>query len=106
MQETDLVMETLRILEAQQCNGHARVKLGTAVADPSTFQDIFTEYSKGTYFEQVDLEVDAIDPVITCDCGYRAAPRNPDELDQCPACGAVPELEQGTEFKVIVPKQR
>ncbi|MDY6765960.1 MAG: hydrogenase maturation nickel metallochaperone HypA [Candidatus Nanohaloarchaea archaeon] len=106
MQETDLVMELMRRLEQQQVNGHATVKLGTAVADPDTFQDIFSRFSRGTYFEHVELDVDPVDPVIACECGYRATPRSPDELDRCPACGGTPELEQGTEFEVIVPDKR
>ncbi|MDY6769967.1 MAG: hydrogenase/urease maturation nickel metallochaperone HypA [Candidatus Nanohaloarchaea archaeon] len=103
MQETDLVLELLQELERQQCNGHAKVRLGTALADPDTFQDIFATYSRGTYFEEVDLEVEPVDPVIACDCGYEAAPRSPRELDECPSCGGTPELAEGVEFDIQVP---
>lgn len=96
-------MELIRALEQRQCNGHAKVKLGTALADPETFRSIFTRFSKGTYFEHVDLEVEAVDPMISCACGYRAVPRSPEAVSRCPACGEEPRLERGTEFEVLEP---
>ncbi|MCJ7479144.1 MAG: hydrogenase maturation nickel metallochaperone HypA [Candidatus Nanohaloarchaeota archaeon QJJ-7] len=103
MQETDLVMNLMRELEQRQCNGHAKVKLGTALADPAKFQDIFSNFSRGTYFESLNLEIETVDPVISCSCGYRASPRSPEELSICPVCGGEPELEQGIEFEILEP---
>lgn len=103
MHETELVMELMEELEQRQCNGHAEVKLGRALADPSTFRHIFSRFSRGTYFEHVNLDVDAVDPVIACECGYRGVPRGPDDLSACPRCGARPALEQGTEFEIVEP---
>ncbi|MDY6773647.1 MAG: hydrogenase maturation nickel metallochaperone HypA [Candidatus Nanohaloarchaea archaeon] len=103
MQETNLVMNLIRTLEQKQCNGHAKVKLGTALADPTKFQSIFSSFSRGTYFEHVDLEIETVDPVVSCSCGYRAAPRSPEDLSTCPSCGGEPELEHGTEFEIVEP---
>ncbi len=106
MQETDLVMQLLETLERRQCNGHARVRLGTGIADPDTFRDIYTEFSRGTYFEHVDLDVEPVDPAIRCGCGYGGPLRNAAHLHACPACGAEPELVHGTEFEVLEPEPR
>lgn len=103
MQETDLVMRLLETLERRQCNGHARVRLGTALADPATFRSIYTEFSRGTYFENVSLDLDTVDPAIRCDCGYAAPLDDPAHLSTCPACGGEPTLVRGTEFEVLEP---
>lgn len=102
--ETELVMELLETLERRQCNGHATVRLGTALADPDTFADIFTEFSRGTYFEHVGLDVEVVDPVISCGCGYRARPTDPAQLSRCPRCGGRPDLVRGTEFEILEPE--
>ncbi len=105
MQETDLVIELIEELSNRQCNGHAKVRLGTALADPDKFKNIFSHYSRGTYFEQVDLELEEIYPVIQCSCGYTATVTSPDMLSApCPKCGGEPQLEHGTEFEIVEPE--
>lgn len=104
MRETDLVMQLIETLRQRGCNGHASVRLGRALADPATFADIFAEFSRGTYFEYVDLEVEAVDPEITCSCGYSGPVTGPDDVSACPRCGATPELARGTEFEIIEPE--
>ncbi|MFB6076817.1 MAG: hydrogenase maturation nickel metallochaperone HypA [Candidatus Nanohaloarchaea archaeon] len=104
MRETDLVMELLETLRQRECNGHASVRLGTAIADPATFDDIFTRFSRGTYFEHVDLDIHPVDPAITCDCGYTGPVTSPDKISRCPRCGGTPDLSRGTEFEVVEPR--
>lgn len=105
MQETDLVLELIEELSRRDCNGHARVRLGTAIADPDKFKHIFSHYSRGTYFENVTLELEEIPPEITCSCGYTARATRPDMLRQCPQCQRPPELSAGTEFEVVEPEK-
>jgi Zn finger protein HypA/HybF involved in hydrogenase expression len=106
MQETDLVMKLIEELSHRQCNGHAKVRLGTALADPEKFRDIFHHYSRGTYFEEVDLDLEVVYPEVQCACGYRAAVTSPDMLSAaCPQCGGDPQLQRGTEFEIIEPEE-
>ncbi len=104
MCETDLVLDLLRTLQRRDCNGHARVRLGTARADPDRFRQIFDRYARGTYFEHVDLEVEEEDPVVACSCGYEAVPATPAALQHCPRCTETPELVAGTAFDVVEPE--
>lgn len=104
MQETELVMDLMRELSRRDCNGHAKVRLGTALADPDRFHEIFAHYARGTYFEQVDLEIEEIPPAVQCSCGYRAYARTPDHLSVCPRCRNTPQLYQGTEFAILEPE--
>lgn len=103
MQETDLVLELIEELSRRECNGHAKIRLGTALADPDKFKDIFSHYSRGTYFENVALDVEEVAPQITCDCGYQAPAIRPEMLSTCPNCRNTPRLSQGTEFEIIEP---
>lgn len=105
MQETDLVLKLIEELSRSECNGHARVRLGTALADPDKFRDIFSHYSRGTYFENIDLELETVYPEIQCECGYRDGQPSPELLSSCPRCGGTPELSKGTEFEILVPEQ-
>lgn len=105
MQETDLVLKLIEELSRRECNGHARVRLGTALADPDKFKDIFSQYSRGTYFENIDLELDEVYPEIQCSCGYHDSAPSPDMLSSCPQCGGTPELSSGTEFEIMEPDQ-
>lgn len=106
MQETDLVLELIEELSKRECNGHAKVRLGTALADPDKFRQIFTHYSRGTYFEQVDLQLEEVNPEMECRCGHRIKVTSPAMLSSpCPNCNGTPELVHGTEFEVIEPEQ-
>ncbi|MDY6776542.1 MAG: hydrogenase maturation nickel metallochaperone HypA [Candidatus Nanohaloarchaea archaeon] len=104
MQETDMVMELLQVLERRQCNGHAHVRLGRALADPDKFRNIFSRFSRGTYFENVNLDIEPVEPVVSCSCGYQGIPRSADELTTCPRCGGEPRLEEGDEFEIVEPE--
>lgn len=107
MQETDLVIKLIEELSERGCNGHAKIRLGTALADPEKFRDIFSHYSRGTYFEQVDLEVEEVAPVIQCTCGYTAPVTSTEMLSaSCPHCGDQPQLAHGTEFDIIEPQKQ
>lgn len=106
MQETDLVLELIETLSERNCNGHARVRLGTALADPDRFRKIFSHYSRGTYFEEINLDLEPVPPVISCSCGFEGPVRSPEMVSQCPSCGEQPALEHGTEFEVLEPPQR
>lgn len=107
MQETDLVMKLIEELSHRGCNGHAKVRLGTALADPDKFKNIFNHYSRGTYFENVDLQLEEVYPVIQCECGYTAHVMSPDMLsDPCPQCGGTPELQHGKEFEILEPEEQ
>lgn len=103
MQETELVMDLFESLERRECNGHATVRMGTALADPAKFRRIFSRFSRGTYYEELELDLEEVDPVISCSCGYRGVPSSAAELSECPRCGGNPELEKGTEFEVVEP---
>ena len=103
MRETDMVLHLMEELSRRDCNGHAKVRLGLARGDPDRFQTIFSHYSRGTYFEHVDLQLDAVKPEIQCDCGYRAVVTHPKLLSHCPVCGDTPELAQGAEFDIVEP---
>ncbi len=105
MQETDLVLQLIEELSRRECNGHAKLRLGTALADPDKFKDIFSHYSRGTYFENVDLELEEVYPVVQCQCGYENTAPSADVVSSCPQCGGVPELVQGTEFDILEPGQ-
>lgn len=104
MCETDLVIRLMEELSRRDCNGHATVRLGEARADPDTFSSIFAHYARGTYFENVDLDVEVVEPVVACSCGYRTTPTNTRMLQQCPRCSRTPQLMQGNEFAIIEPK--
>lgn len=103
MRETDLVMDLMRELSRRDCNGHATVRLGTALADPARFRSIFTHYARGTYFEQVDLEIEEEQPVVACPCGYREEAPRADALERCPYCAGATYLLNGNEFEVLEP---
>lgn len=104
MQETNLVMQLIEELSRRECNGHAKVRLGRARASPAKFKEIFNHYSRGTYFEQVDLAIEEVPPIIGCECGYNALVTAPAMLSEpCPECGGEPELRQGMEFDILEP---
>lgn len=107
MQETNLVMKLIEELSNRDCNGHAKVRIGTALADPDKFKKIFRHYSRGTYFENIDLQLEEVFPTIRCnDCGNAAPVTSPDMLSTpCPECGGRPELQHGTEFEILEPKE-
>lgn len=106
MQETDLVLELIEELSKRQCNGHACVRLGTGIADPQKFLEIYDRYATGTYFEQVDLELQTVAPEIQCSCSsIDKRVETPEELSEtCPHCGEVPKLVHGTEFDILEPE--
>lgn len=104
MRETELVMQTMEELNRRTCNGHIKIKMGTAEADEDRFRDIFDRFSRGTYFETMDLEIESVTNTVACECGY-ARPLNTDSYlptRNCPRCGETLRIK-GEDFTIVEP---
>lgn len=104
--EANLAMDALQELRRRDCNGHVRFRLGEARVDPETFCRVFERFSRGTYFEDTAVEVETVEPVFACGCGYRRCVRQQAYLDDpmCPRCQDRMEMEQGHEFEIVEPR--
>lgn len=104
--EANLAMDALQELRRRDCNGHVRFRLGEARVDPETFCRVFDRFSRGTYFEDTAVEIETVEPVLACGCGYRRQVRQQAYLDdrRCPRCRERMEMEQGQEFEIVEPR--
>jgi Zn finger protein HypA/HybF involved in hydrogenase expression len=104
--ETELVMHTLQELKQRDCNGHVKIKVGSAGARISRFKRIFRRFAEGTYFEDIDLQISSVPTVISCRCGYqrRLGPRSYVSGRSCPRCQGRMEVRQGDEFEILEPQ--
>ncbi|MDY6778634.1 MAG: hydrogenase/urease maturation nickel metallochaperone HypA [Candidatus Nanohaloarchaea archaeon] len=104
--ETELVMRTIEELNRRQCNGHVKLELGSAIASVERFRKIFERFSEGTYFEEMDVEIDEVPSVVACSCGYRRkiGSRGYIPHGNCPRCGRLLDLERGGEFRILEPE--
>ncbi|MCJ7450479.1 MAG: hydrogenase/urease maturation nickel metallochaperone HypA [Candidatus Nanohaloarchaeota archaeon QJJ-9] len=106
MSETERVLEIIQELNRRDCNGHAKIKLGRAVAKPERFRKIFERYSRGTYFEKVDLDIEEVPIQLGCGCGYWRIIKPEDEVNSpsCPRCGNELSIEKGNEVEIVKPE--
>lgn len=105
MEETELVMQTMEELNRRTCNGHIKIRMGTATADPDQFRSIFERFSAGTYFETMEMEIEHVRSQLACECGYRRALSTDAYIPamDCPRCGNALEID-GDEFTIIEPQ--
>jgi len=108
MKEANLAMQALEELNRRECNGHVKFRLGLAHADPDRFQRVFKRFSRGTYFEETAVQIETVEPVVSCGCGYRRQMAQGSYLHDasCPRCGGRLEFEHGHEFEILEPQQR
>lgn len=99
-------MRALQELRRRDCNGHVRFRLGMARVDPERFRRVFEHFSRGTYFEDTALELETVEPVMACGCGYRRSVSRQAYLGdaRCPRCRDRMELERGDEFEIVEPR--
>ncbi|MDY6771397.1 MAG: hydrogenase/urease maturation nickel metallochaperone HypA [Candidatus Nanohaloarchaea archaeon] len=106
MKEAQLAMRALEELNRRECNGHVRFRVGRARVRPEKFRNAFKRFSRGTYFEDTRIEIETVQPVAGCDCGYnrRLSRRSYLPEAECPRCGDQLTLQQGEEFEIVEPQ--
>jgi len=99
-------MKTLEELNRRECNGHLKLRMGNAVASPYRFRKIFRKFSEGTYFEQMDLEIEEVAASLSCsECGYKRRIESDSYVYSfsCPRCREELSLKEGQEFEIVEP---
>lgn len=91
----------------ENCNGHAKIKLGHLVADPDKFKTLFRLFTRGTELDHVQLDIEDIPPKVSCDCGFSGQITLPSHVRSasCPRCKKKVDIVQGREFKIVYPPQ-
>lgn len=103
--EAYLAMHTIQELNKRECAGKVKLKLGRALTDSKRFKRIFRCYSRGTFFEDVIIEIEEVPVEVSCDCGYSRKLGRGGYVDRenCPRCGSPLVISQGDEFEIVEP---
>ena len=90
-------------LSRTSTNGKARIEVNSSVCSPEEFESLFSYFTKGTILERIDLNVEGIDPVATCGCGYSDKIEGEhDGYTKCPSCGRFAEVRD-PDYRILEP---
>lgn len=100
-----LAMHTMQELNRRDCAGKVRLKLGKAITDSERFKRVFKRYSRGTFYEDVSLEIEEVPVELSCGCGYsrNVGGRSYVHREECPRCGSPLTVSKGDEFEIVEP---
>lgn len=89
------------------CNGHAKIKLGHLIADSEEFRVLFNLFTSGTELDHVQLDIEDIPPKVSCDCGFSGEMKLPSHVRSasCPQCKSKVDIVQGREFEIVYPSK-
>lgn len=97
-----LAMQTMRELNKKDCVDKVRLRIGRALTTPERFRRVFERFSEGTFFEDVELEIEEVPVKVSCDCGYsRKVSEGYFHRKECPRCNSSLYYSEGEEFEII-----
>lgn len=83
--------------------GNVQIKLNSEVSSPREFKNLFQYFTRGTYLEHIDLEVEQFKPRIECGCGFTSTVESLDKgYAKCPKCGKFAEINDHS-YEIIHP---
>lgn len=100
--EVYLVWNVIEELSVRGCIQGFRLRLGEEVMSSHVFKNIFEEFTRGTIFENVDMDIEEVSPMFKCGCGYwrRGKGLKMDDMS-CPRCKQELEMFKGNEFELL-----
>ncbi len=107
MKEADLVMNTILEVLNRKYNGSIVLRLGSVLADPTTFRMIFDLMTKNTQLTHTTLDIVTTRSLIKCECGYEGEGITHKGMSnaRCPICNRNAKLTNGFEFQILEPKK-
>lgn len=74
-------------------NGRAEIKVNERLCKPERFKALFQHFARGTILERVDLDVERLETMVNCSCGYSSSHDGEHSgYTKCPRCGRFAEV--------------
>ena len=99
----NILINVMQELSRTSTNGEAKIEVNSSICSPEEFETLFSYFTRGTILERIDLDVENIDPVVTCGCGFtQKAEEGHDGYTKCPECGRFAEIRDPS-YNIVQP---
>ena len=97
-----LAMQTMQELNRNDCVEKVKLRIGKALTTPERFKRVFERFSEGTFFENIDVDIEEVPVELSCGCGYsRRVSDGHAHRYHCPRCGSRMFYSRGNEFEIL-----
>lgn len=90
----NVLISVMQDLSRVSTNGSAHIKINRNICSSERFETLFNYFTYGTILEHIDLQVEEVNAMAECVCGYQEQMEGQHPgYKRCPDCGKYAEVK-------------
>ncbi len=99
----NIILEVIDDLLSTKVSTDIHIRINDNLCSEKEFEILFKQFTKGTFLERANLQVESFKPSITCGCGHREPYKGDKNYIKCPKCGKFANITDKS-YEIIKPQ--